>query len=527
MDSEERRYQMYLRSEEEREEKAAVMATREDQFDPTLGMSIQDKIMAGWFGGLKGGAMNLGNMVGLVDDSSITDLTKLHAPLANTLAGKAGLMAGETAISAPIGGLAGKPIGAIAGAIAPRISPMARYLTEGAVEGAMFAPPNDRLQGAAIGSAASGALGGVVGRGIHGIDPTPNAQTLMNEGVRLTPGQMRPQGIMNAMEQSAFSRMTPSVKMARDESSLDVFGALVNRSLPPGGSPVPVTNVSEMTDQLYSQFGRNYDQVRAYPANTMGLTKQMRTRIDNSASTPDIRDSDINWINNKMAVIDAADPSDIMTDDLLNLRTKIRDRMRDMRNGNNFRPDDIESLAAVEDAVSQRIRRALPFDMRRLLDDTDAQYGNYKTIEDISYRAGDADAVTPHKMSQAVKMNRNLSKGQYARGGGDMREITRPAMDVLGTTTPPTGMSLAMPSILSGVGAALGGSAAGPGGLIGAMLPSAISALGAGTQAGRNAFLGVTPVQRVLQNIGSIPLIPELTRAGGANIAEDIYNNNY
>lgn len=526
MDSEERRYQMWLSEQKDDEVDAAELQKREDEFDPTLGMSMYDKVMAGIFGGMKSGAMNAGNMIGLVDDSSIADMDSLHAPLANTGAGKAGMMIGETALAAPVAAVAASPVGAVVGAAAPRLAPMARYLTEGALEGAVFSKPNERLQGAAIGGAASGALGGVVGRGIHGIEPTPNAQTLMDEGVRLTPGQMRPQGIMNAMEQSAFSRMTPSVKMARDESSLDVFGALINRSLPPGGTAVDVTNISDMTDALYDQFRHNYDQVQDFPVNTMGLTRQMNERIGRSASTADIQQSDVRWLEGKMSVIDAADPAELRTSDLLNLRSKIRERMRDLRNTNSFRPDDIESLTGIEEAVSQRIRRALPFDMRRLLDETDAQYGNYKVIEDISYRAGDADAVTPFKMSQAVKMNRSLSKGQYARGGADdLRDITRPAMDVLGTTTPPTGMSLAIPGLMSGMGATLGGAAAGPGGLVGAALPSVISALGAGTQSGRNAFLGATLPQEVLQNIGSIPILPEFMRGMGANISEDIYNN--
>lgn len=525
MDSEERRYQMWLASEKGDEADEADLQRRKDANDPTLGMSLYEKLMAGTFAGMKGTVMNIGNMGGLVDDESIADLNKLHAPLFDTTPGQVGKMVGETAITAPIGGALARPVGAVMGAAAPRLAPMSRYVTEGLAEGAMLSPPNERGTGAAIGGAASGALGGILGRTIQGIEPTPNAQSLMDEGVRLTPGQMRPQGVMNAMEQSAFSRMTPSVKMARDESSLDVFGAMINRSLPPGGAAVNVTNVSDMTEALYDQFRRNYDQVQDFPANTMGLTQQMRSRIDNSASTPDIRDSDISWIENKMSVIDAADPADIRTADLLNLRVKIRDRMRALRNSNNFRPDDIESLNSIEDAVSERIRRSLPFDMRRLLDETDAQYGNYKIIEDISYRAGDAESVTPFKMSQAVKMSKNLSKGHYARGGGDnLRDITRPAMDVLGTTTPPTGMSLAIPSMLSAAGATLGGNAAGPGGLVGAALPSVLSALGAGTQTGRNAFLGATPVQRVLQNIGSIPLIPELARGAGVNITDDIYN---
>lgn len=524
-----RRYERYIASQLKSESAAADLERREAEFDPTLGMNLYDKIMAGTFSGMKESAYQVGNIAGLVDDSSLADLQKLHAPLHDTTAGAAGKLIGEAAITAPIGGLVAKTGGAIAGGIAPQtirqIAPWlrtgTRYGTEGAVEGAIAAGPDHRGEGAVLGGMASPVIGGAGNLATRTNVGTPNARLLMDEGVDLTPGQMNPRGMMSAIEQSSPARLTPSVAAQRNQGTIETFGAMINRSLPPGGTPVNVTNVQQMTEDLHGMFNRNYDQVRDFPANTKGLVAQMDDRISTGGGIDSIQESDTRWLADKMT---AFDPADMTTGDLMNLRSTVRTRMRDrFREGTVESVDAMRALEGVEDAITQRIERALPNRQRRLLNETDAQYGNYKTIEDISWRSGDSEGVTPNRMTQSVKKSAD-SKGTYARGGGGpLRDLSRAANEVFSMTTPPTGMSNLVPGALSGLGTVVGGllggvPGGGIGGLTGAMAPAGIAAAGV-SPLGKALYAGRTLPQDVMRNIASIPIVPEFLRALGSTDA--------
>ena len=111
----------------------------------------------------------------------------------------------------------------------------------------------------------------------------------------------------------------------------------------------------------------------------------------------------------------------------------------------------------------------------------------------------------------------SASKGQYARGGGgDLRDITRAANEVLGTTTPPTGMSLYAPGAMAAAASAVGGPLAG---VVGGMAPAATAFMGVTSPTMQRLLRGDTLPQSVSKNLATIPLLPEFARGLGINAA--------
>jgi hypothetical protein len=75
-----------------------------------------------------------------------------------------------------------------------------------------------------------------------------------------------------------------------------------------------------------------------------------------------------------------------------------------------------------------------------------------------------------------------------------MRDMAEAQAHAFGTSIPPTGLANAAPFAAAGMGAAVGGM---PGAVVGAALPSALTAFGA-SRLGRRLFAGQTSPQRAL-----------------------------
>jgi len=151
-----------------RKERAATI--KKDTIDPTEGMGNFEKTMAGMGRGMTDVVQNIGNVLGIVEDETITDRRELDQPLMDTTAGKVGSVLGETMALAPLGftgkgaqllhkGLKGSRfLAPIAKTLAHPISVGA---TEGAMAGGIMGGPEKRGTGAMMGAAAGGALTGV------------------------------------------------------------------------------------------------------------------------------------------------------------------------------------------------------------------------------------------------------------------------------------------------------------------------------------------------------------------------------
>ena len=493
----------------------ADAAMAEKQPNVTDSMSEFDLGITGIGRGMHNLYQQGGNILGLIPDSDIEESARLDKSLLDTTSGSIGNFIGETAAVLPAGLGAGAAVSKTLGGILPRLAPYLGFGAEGAAEGALLAGPDKRLEGAGIGSLISGSLGGLGRMVSGGATPTRSAQRLLDEGVDLTPGQMNPGGMMSSIEESAGSKFVPLIQDARNSAELGNFGAMVNQSLPPGGTPVNVSNVSSMADDLYKQFNVAYDEVKGFPVRMTGMQDQMLRRVADAPITDDIVKSESKWIENALTKYD---PADADTADLIGLRSKIRTRIREKYKKEDF--DSVRMLEDVEGVVSERLDRSLPVSLAEKLKATDAQYGKYKVIEDISYRVGDRGHPTPFLMSQAVKMSQQ-AKGGYARGGGGpLRELTRAGQEAFATGTPKTGMSLGIPLAAGAAGSAIGGPLAGIGGMA---LPSALSAVVSGTKGGRNFYRGDTFFQQLMQGTPMTEIIRAGAVVGGSPHPLDEY----
>lgn len=188
---------------------SSLQKKAEPQYRVTDDMSTTDRLLAGIGGGMYEAVRKGTNFV-LPDaltpewasDEAIAEQARIDKDLDSTGAGMAGKILGQTAISAPVGGAAGGVLkGALAASKGARGAALlkaargygpGRAAVEGAVEGAMLANPDERLEGAAFGGASGGIIGGAAALGGKAADfltPTKSGKAkslqyaLMKQGV--------------------------------------------------------------------------------------------------------------------------------------------------------------------------------------------------------------------------------------------------------------------------------------------------------------------------------------------------------
>ncbi len=190
-----------------KEKAREVQAAQDAEFDrqllapPTEGMSMGEKLGAGFISGLLNVGQGVGNMLGIVDDATITERKRLEAPLSDTTAGSVGQFGGELAALAPLG-LVGKGAQGVNAAVqgtrgmlptATRVlsSTGGAATAEGALGGAILSNPNERGEGAALGAGAglllNKAMGGMSRFWKDGLaKPSKSATELTNYVEKMT-----------------------------------------------------------------------------------------------------------------------------------------------------------------------------------------------------------------------------------------------------------------------------------------------------------------------------------------------------
>lgn len=136
---------------------AAQLAADRKLYDPTSGMSVTDRFLAGAGKAFADTGRGIGQLVGLVDRGDVDETKKLDAPLMNTTSGTVGNFAGNIAATLPtvaIPGAATLKGAALIGALQGGAQPVGSE--------------DSRLQNMALGGAA-GAGGIAAGRAISGV----------------------------------------------------------------------------------------------------------------------------------------------------------------------------------------------------------------------------------------------------------------------------------------------------------------------------------------------------------------------
>lgn len=452
-----------------------------------------DRFLSGTGRGIMNIGRNIGNVVGLVDDSTLKDANATDAKLLATGAGQAGNFLGETAALTPLTLGFGAGANALrAGSLASKVltNPLARGAIEGAGQGALSAGPGNRGEGALIGGVtgtAIPALGSAVGKVARGLKRTPEAQRLLDEGVSLTPGQMNPKGMFNHAEEAmqSFPLVGSAIKNARGSAEDDFRRAVIQRGsfdqLPKSGAP------QDLLDSAYQSFSPLYDQAKGVP-----MRPPSDVDLTHAVSNVNIFADDAarakvaKYVSNQITALKTTRPD---SGDLLKIRSNVRQAARDAAK-DPTRGAEASLLNEVDKTLSQTIHSQLPHDAQTALNRADNRYGLYKIAEKAVAKGRDRPGgFTPTMLAQSIK--ESTPAGAYARGGGRLRDLSQAGGQVFETRSPPTGARLGVMGLLGG--ASIFHPSVG--------LPALGGVLGlSATKTGRNLAAGQTGAQKALQS---------------------------
>jgi hypothetical protein len=428
-------------------------------YDPstgTIGGEVNPLVRAlmGVGAGVERAVSSAGELTGLVSPERYQQIKERNEPFTQGPAGATGEFVGETAATSLMGG----PIG--------RMFRMGGPIMRGAIEGgattyATAEPESRRTEGAygTLASAALPAAGRTARAAVSGIDMSPAARRLTKEGVELTPGQVAPNGTWAMVEESMMRipLIGPKVAAARERGWQQTQALIGKEAAPPGYTPPARSDVRDTYNDLKDAYNTAYDQFKGYPlqpvlmrvqGGNVPLSQAMAVPRQSAADAKSRRYVQ-NLIDNELSRVKGRQ---LTSGDLLTIRSNIRAKLRDMSGNQNF-PDAESLLKNAETKATEILESQLPPDAMKALRAVDAKYGNFKVFEDAIVRSKDRpDAFTPAQFSTAVKESTG-SKGQYASGGGRMRDIAAESADVFSPRTPVTGAQ--QPSQLVGYAAAI------------------------------------------------------------------------
>lgn len=428
-------------------------------FDPktgTIGGEVNPlaRALMGYGAGVERSLASMGELTGVISPEKYREIQESGEMATRGPIGGAGEFLGEAAMAT----LAGGPVGRVARAAGPVV----RGAIEGGVTSYATADPEARKTEGAYGAVAAGALpaAGKVARGmISGADVSKAARRLTKEGVELTPGQAAPNNTWAMIEESMMRIpiVGPRVAAARERGWQQTQALIGKESAPPGYVPPSRADVRDTYNDLKAAYNEAYDQFKGYPlqpalvrvqGGNVPLSQAMAVSRQ-AAADPKSRKYVQSFIDNELGRVKGRQ---LDSADLLEIRSNIRTKMRDLSGNQNF-PDAEALLRSAEQRATEVLESQLPPDAMKALRAVDAKYGNFKVLESAINRSKDRpDAFTPAQFSMAVKES-VPSKGQYAAGGGRMRDIARESVDVFSPRTPMTGAQ--QPSQLVGYMTAL------------------------------------------------------------------------
>lgn len=503
----------------------------QQKYGPLNGMSQGAQVLAGTGQGMTNVVRHAGNLVGLESDQELKDAKALDAPLTASPAGKLGSMLGENAVLTPFSLGSGMALGAAPslGNALTRIpgvgntlasipnfvgdvaaNPFGRGAIEGGLQGGLMSDPGQRLFGLGAG-ALTGSVLPAMGAGgrrlMYGATRTPEAQELMDRGVRLTPGQMNPNGVLNKVEENI--RSVPVVgnviEHARAGAQRDFQRGVIQEAAAPGHQ---LQSTSHDTNELFQEaqdsYKPFYDAAKGYPVNVGTMTNMdagfARAAADRSIGAErNIREKAKDFLDGQMEAIGdkATNSGGWQSDHLVELRSRINEEIRDAgvdSAGKSYR----KLLQGARDEVTNALNSTLPQDAAQKLQIANDAYPKLAIIRDAIKRGGDQpEGFSPAQLSQAVKAA--AENNEYARGGGMLRDWSAPGRDIFTQRNPQTGASHGTTGALAGAAYALHHF------VPGAQIPAAVGATGylgmVGTPFGRRLAAGQTPGQQFGQRL--------------------------
>lgn len=360
----------------------------------------------------------------------------------------------------------------------------------------------------------------------RGLNRTAAADYLLRKGVRLTPGLMEPRGFSNLLEASTehLGPLAEPVEAARAQAQSDWVHAAVSEGAAPGATIPKTGDVHEMLRAASDSYTPLYDAAKGFPVypkimGTTGPDVPLKDAFARSVNVPGTAASSraqaLDFLNNELTTL----PKKIQSDNLIELRSRIRAEARDSRLGTDaISKDKYKIYSAAEQRITDALASQLPPDALATLKVADSNYGNYKIVENAIAKSKDK-AFAPHHLSQAVSDAH--ADPAYAKGaGGSLRDLAQAGQQVFINRAPPTGARVAT---LGAAGAAT------------YAFPHAAIPLGAAqygltvTEGGRRLAAGLTKPQKLAQALlergqkaappYALPVIRQFGQAGTVGLS--------
>lgn len=488
----------------------------QEKYGPTSGMGDVSLMRAGVGQGMMNVVRHAGNLVGLESSQELQNAKALDAPLLNTGAGRFGSMAGESAVLAPamLGGEAA--LGTTAMGSRMLGAPILRGALEGAAQGGLMADPGEKLPGMVLGAGTGAAIPATLSaakRLAYGIQRTPEAQQLMDAGVRLTPGQMNPEGVWNKIEENVrgIPKVGNIVENARMQAQQDFQRQVIEEAAAPGYTlSSPSKDVNELFQEAQDSYKPMFDAAKGFPVQpeivNTGQNVSLEKALQQAAArrtvgaTKAAREQAADFLDGQLeAFADKAQSTGgWKSDHLIELRSRINEEIRNAGQDQAGKAY-AQLLQGARDKVTDALESQLPKDATVALRTANDAYPKLAIIRDAIRRGGDqSQGFTPAQLSQAVR--EAADNNSYARGGGLMRDWSSAGREIFTERNPRTGAS-------HGTTGALAGLAYGIHHFVpGAQIPAAIGAAGAlgavGTETGRRLISGQTAPQQAAQRLG-------------------------
>ena len=387
-----------------------------------------------------------------VSDKDIDEQAKYDAPVAGTLPGAVGRFVTEAAITAPVGGAAGK--GLLKAVSLLRRGKEAGWLTEAGGLAAEGAAGGELTSGnAGEGAAWNLGLGGALGaakRLVQGSkNVTPEARRLLDEGVELTPGQMNPRGVVSQLEQGA--ERVPFVGSFVQDTRHKLMPSAQRRLFEKefGTSMPESAGFEDMVRETEKRLSGQYDNVRAAARNVKAgggwdLQKEWQQAVNSPALlvSPEARHASGRWLAGQLDALKAR--GNVTIEDLMHIRSRLRAEVRKAhQSGQGAAIERADVLEAAEGPLTAQINNALPPQAQQLLQQTDMLYSRFKPLEQAGYKAAARAGGEPTVSQLVGALKQQAGQSRWAgRGAGRNQQFLEDVRDAAETTLRPTGAAL-------------------------------------------------------------------------------------
>lgn len=353
--------------------------------------------------------------------------------MAGNVASPVNLIPGKAAsMMTPAKGLIGKmvqggAIGSMYGMTAPATDPDVPYADQ---------KTDQAKVGGAFGFAAP-AIGETLARTVKP-NISGNAQALMDEGVRLTPGQLMG-GALGKFEDAATSvpLVGDMIGNARNRSVEDLNKAVGNRALGPIGMEVP-DNVAAghgLVQHVKDTLGNAYDTLLPNLTGKMDqqFTGDLKTLTDMAKFMPPQQAKQFENVLQQQLLSKVSPNGSITGQSLKEIESAIGQQAKGYATSADQDQRNLgAALKEVQGKFREMIERTNPQHAGELQKINEG-YANYARLRDAAAMQGAKEGVfTPAQLANAVKRgDSTVRKGGYATGSAMMQDLSDAAKDVL------------------------------------------------------------------------------------------------